>query len=188
MIETSDLALAQKAFRDGNCEQALPIFLKIMNSESNDKAMAAYCLGIIFETGEGVVADDRKAEEYYLISEKAGYQMATYRIGSILHRRGEFEGSFEKFGMIADMNPSAAYWAYRLRKDLPVLFEQEPTYDYFRSLAIRQGHLLAKRDEAKERAFGAKGISKIPGGMRDWIGLIFEIRRALSSGNKLIYQ
>jgi tetratricopeptide (TPR) repeat protein len=182
----ADSELARKLLREGQTQEAIAIYQKLIDENSRLKAGAAYCIGLIYEDAIGIATDQTKAQQYYELAEAGGYKMAKYGLGSIFYRRGDFKKALNKYREVADINPSAAYWCYRILKDSKYLSEKESEADEYLSLAIAQGHMHAICDEIYMRICGKRGIFMVPGGIFDLFILFFRLQKAYSKGEKII--
>lgn len=80
----ADLKAAQEAQQKGDFETALPLFKKAAKSGN---AEAQLTLGLMYETGMGVKADEKEAFSWYEKSAKQGYDMGQLALGDC-YRRG----------------------------------------------------------------------------------------------------
>src|SRR6266478_8524325 len=107
MNDTASLNAAKIMLREKRFQEAIAIFEAVANGKSDASAEAAYCLGIIYHSGEGAAANIVDATKYYLIAEQLGYSMATYRLGGVYNKRGEIPKAYESYQAVAQNNPSA---------------------------------------------------------------------------------
>jgi tetratricopeptide (TPR) repeat protein len=187
MSEYTDLGYALNAVHDHRFKEAVPVLERLVDAEPWVAGVAAYTLGILSENGFGVPKDEQKAIEYYSLSQDADYEMATYRLASIYQRRGDFAEALRYFQMSSQSNPSAAYWCYRILLENPVLRGQEADVEDHLSLAISQGHILAKKVQAFRKLKGNHGLKGIFAGLHEVISTIAAARIAVKNDDKLKY-
>lgn len=181
--DDSHLVQAKEALHRGEVEKAVSTLLDAMSYDSK-KALAAYSLGIIYDSNSDV-HDDELALNYYSIAESGGIDMATYRIAGLKQRMGDNIKSLEMFKKISDRNPSAAYWCYRLiQKNDP----NDPEVEIFLRSAASQGHILAKRDILMEQLKGRRGAIQMAVGAFGMIKLFRETVAAYRAGDEVLYQ
>ncbi|MER9236090.1 hypothetical protein NKI56_29245 [Mesorhizobium sp. M0622] len=185
MSDEDDLQLlqAKQALQRGDMQAATSILLDAMKYEGK-KAAAAYSLGIAYDMDSAFQNTDL-AVEYYSIAESLGSDIATYRIAGVQQRSGNFVEAIERFKRISDSNPSAAYWCYRLIKDVN---PSDPQVEIFRDKGASQGHVLAKRDILIEGLKGKKGIRRMFTSAFGIVKLFHEIKTAAAEKNEILYQ
>gem|GEM_PF-4020305 len=76
----AQLADAQKAFEDGNFEQAFPLFL---NAAEAGDAFAMYAVGFMFRSGLGPIRDDDKALYWYTRAAELGNVESMFWAGAV---------------------------------------------------------------------------------------------------------
>ncbi|MDX8448504.1 tetratricopeptide repeat protein [Mesorhizobium captivum] len=186
MIENPSLAKAKAYLDDKQFDQAIGIYQNLLSEGSHGAAEAAYNLGIIYQAGSGVRSDKSEAKKYYTISEDLGYPMATYRIASMHFANGEAEMALACFKKIADQNPSAAYWVFRILKDHATETEKNSARTYL-YLADKLGHVLAKRIIAMENIKGRNGILNIPAGIIMYFSTVKKMIEVVRDNDKIKY-
>ncbi|TAL83794.1 MAG: sel1 repeat family protein [Beijerinckiaceae bacterium] len=174
--------LKQKKFSD-----ALPVLERLVTAESKASGEAAYCLGILYQSGNGVPVNLERAKTYYSVAAEAGYLMGTYRLGGIYHEEGELGRAYQCYKAVANCNPSAAYWAFRIVTDNNDLDSDPNAPETFLSMAAEQGHVLAQRIIAMKYISGKNGFSKIPWGARLFVKMALATARAVNKDDKLKY-
>jgi TPR repeat protein len=162
----------------GQTREAIDVYERLLAEGGEHVSDAAYSLGIIYHSGIGVPEDSNKAHEYYRKAEHLGNAMATYRLGSLHHREGDTEQALKSFEKVAETNPSAAYWAYRIHAQRS---DGQANSAKYLTLAAGQGHILAARIVAVGFARGDHGIDKIPRG-------IFMYARSIASATKALWR
>ena len=124
------------------------------------------------------------------IVEKAaelGHVRASYFLAGFFKRCGQMEPALQRFRNIAELDRSAAYWAYRILKQHDQLAQEPGEAQKYRALAIRQGHLLAARDEIHERMVGKQGLRRIPGAVIDFLRLLPRLYNAAGKNDRYGY-
>jgi uncharacterized protein len=182
-LNVAKLMLGQKRF-----PEAIGLFKAIVNENSEASPEAAYCLGILYQSGNGVQKSVEEAERYYLIAEQSRYTMATYRLAGIYHRSGELPKAYASYRSIAQNNPSAAYWTYRLLMSDKSLDSNPGAGETYLNSAADQGHVLAQRITAIEHIYGRRGLLKIPVGLYLFLKMACNSVQAASRGEKLKYE
>ena len=189
MDNARSLADAKQLIKEGRVQEAIPLYQRIAEGKSLDAAEAAYSLGILHHSGNGVPRNDDEAEKYYRFAEQLGYPLATYRLAVIYYRRHELKRAFKSFRSVAEANPSAAYWAYRLLLSNPDLAVDRDALQTYLNMAAEHGHVVAQRDLATSYILGRRGISKIPYGLLLYGKAIVAIFRVVVLRNdKMKYQ
>jgi TPR repeat protein len=187
MNDTSSLNAAKKMLQEKRFQEAISNFERISKSASKDAPEAAYCLGMINQIGSGVPANIEEAKKHYLIAERSGYAMATYRLAVIYRDNGEPEKAYRSFQAIAHDNPSAAYWAHWLLQNNNRLDDDPHASERYLNSAAEQGHVLALRIIAMRFVSGNKGITKIPYGLKLFLKMSLNTRRVVNRNEKLKY-
>jgi TPR repeat protein len=187
MNNTPSLSAAKDLVTERRYQEAKAIFERITNERSADSPEAAYCLGIIYQTGSGVPKNVDEAARYYLVAEQSGYPMATYRLGGIYHRRGDLQKAYVSFRSIAQSNPSAAYWAYRLLMIRSQLDSDPDAPAKYLNIAAEQGHVRAQRTIMMRYISGQEGLLKIPHGLRLLPKVVVDIFRVTLKDEKMKY-
>lgn len=182
-LNAAKLMLGQRRF-----PEAIALFKAIVNENSEASPEAAYCLGILYQSGNGVQKSVEEAEKYYLLAEQSDYTMATYRLAGIYHRRGELPKAYASYRSIAQNNPSAAYWTYRLLMSDKSLDSDPSAGEKYLNIAVEQGHVLAQRVMAIEHIYGKRGLLKIPIGLYLFLKMACNTIHAASRGEKLRYE
>ena len=188
MNNVSSLSTAKSLLKQNQFQDAIAIFERITNDKSEDSAEAAYCLGILHESGSGVPKDINKAARYYLMAGQSGYPMAAYRLGGIYYKLGELKKAYDSFRSVAQSNPSAAYWAYGLLMTNRQLDSDPDASEKYLSSAAEQGHVRAQRIIAMRYISGKEGLLKIPHGFRLFANLVRNTFRVTNKGEKMKYQ
>lgn len=186
-VKIYDLNNAKTLLKNKNYHEAISAFDNIVASDSACVGEAAYCLGIIYQSGEAAPKDIKRAEAYYRIADERSYAMAAYRLGGIYNNNCMYADAFVFFKKIAENNPSAAYWAYRLIVDKKIPNHEEDINVYL-ELAAAQGHILAERALAFRYICGRKGIRNIPKGFFRYVKMARNAANVINSGDKLKYQ
>ncbi len=161
MNDTSSLNAAKVMLREGQLQDAIAIFEQIISDNSDELVEAAYCLGILHQSGNGIAKNINEAKKYYLIAEKSGYVLATYRLGGIYYRSDEFQKAYVSYRAVAQKIPSAAYWAHRLLLANKHLDDDPGACETYLNSAAQQGHVLALRVISMEYLSGKRGLVKI---------------------------
>jgi TPR repeat protein len=188
MDDASSLRVAKVLLQEKRFQEAIAIFERIANKGSEDAAEAAYCLGVVHQIGSGVQVSIDKAKKYYLIAQQSGkISIATYRLASIYYSLGELQKAYESFREIAQINPSAAYWAYRILVGNSNLDDDPDASEKYLNSAAEQGHVLAQKIIAVRFIFGKHGVSNIPHGVKLYFKMISSAFRAIKNGEKLKY-
>jgi TPR repeat protein len=187
MNDTASLNAAKTMLREKRFQEAIAILEAITNRKSDASAEAAYCLGIIYQAGSGAPANIHDATNYYLIAEQSGYSMATYRLGGIYYGLGESRKAYDSYQTIAQKNPSAAYWAYRLLALDKNLDTNPNASDKYLNIAAEQGHVLAQRIIAVKYISGSNGLLNVPHGLYLFLKMAWNAFRVTSKGEKLKY-
>ncbi|MER8404504.1 hypothetical protein NKH16_07075 [Mesorhizobium sp. M1307] len=181
--EDIHLLQAKQALGRGDMGTAISILLDAMKYDAK-KAAAAYSLGIVYDM-RGTCHNIDLAMKYYSISEYLGSDLATYRIGGIQHRTGKAAEALETFKKISDKSPSAAYWCYRLTKEMN---PSNPEVEVFLDKAASLGHVLAKRDILLEGLKGKNGVRHIFTSAFSMVGLFLEVKSAVAKKDEMLYQ
>lgn len=187
MAENARLKEAKSKLLEQKYAEAITIYNEILDNGRSGSAEAAYSLAIVHLSGSGVPTDSDKAEKYFLISEKIGYPMATYRLGGLFHAAGNSSKAYAAYQKIADENPSAAYWAYRLLELDQALDVDPGAAERYLTSASNQGHVLAQKVIAKKYLSGKNGLTKIPHGVKLFIRTVINMKRAVVAGDRLMY-
>jgi len=187
MDADSMLRIAKNEMISGDIKVAIKMYENMLEDKGDLVGIAAYVLGMIYQEGTRVDKDNEKSLSYLEFSEAHNCYLATYYLACLKSKQNDKIAAFKKFKEISEIHPSAAYWAYRLLVDETNKIEDEKSWEYYRDLAIEQGHIYAKRDEVRERAFGKKGLSKIIPGIIDWIKLYPEAKAAVRRDDKKLF-
>ena len=189
----NDISLYRKAqdlHRQKRYAEARLQFEKVLEENAPDAAEAAYSLGIYCELGEpgrlSQAERDVLAEKYYGLAEDMGYAMATYRKGTLRHRSGRFEEALESYREIAQSNPSAAYWAYRILADGRCAADEVGAAEGYLNMAADQGHILAQRRVAMQYINGKFGFRSIPHGVKLFLQMTWNLK-VIFKNEKLKY-
>lgn len=162
MDKADSLTAAKLLLRERRLQEAVAMFDRIIDEKSNESAEAAYCQGILYHSGSGVPKDLDQAEKFFLVAERYGYPLASYRLGGMYYRRGDFKRAYDSFRSVAQDNPSAAYWAYRvLIADRRLDKDPDASIKHLNNAAA-QGHVVAQRTLAIRHVLGREGLLKIP--------------------------
>lgn len=188
MNDTVSLNAAKIMLREKRFQEAIATFEAVANGKSAASAEAAYCLGIIYHSGEGAPANIDDATKYYLIAKRSGYPMATYRLGSIYNKRGELRKAYDSYQALAQNNSSAAYWAYRLLALDKNLDTNPNASDKYLNIAAEQGHVLAQRIIAVKYMSGSNGFLNVPYGLYLFLKMARNAVRVAGKREKLKYQ
>lgn len=185
MNHTEELASALTSVHSRRIHKAVPVLRKLAEQKTSERGVAAYSLAILYESGSGVEKSSSEAEKYYILADEAGYEMASYRLGSLAHRRGDVSKALEYYKVGAHENPSSAYWCYRILSDNPILqHEDNENIDYLR-MAESQGHVLAKKVSAVAMIKRGRGLSTKFAGVKKLWTILLETRRAVADKDKL---
>ncbi|SRR5579871_157031 len=164
MDNVPSLSAAKSLIRERRLQEAVAMLGRIIAQKSSESGEAAYCLAILYHSGSGVAKDLNQAEKFFLVAEEYGCRLATYRLGGMYYRRGEFKKAYDSFQSVAQDNPSAAYWAYRvLIADRLVDKDPDASRKHLNNAAA-QGHVVAQRTLAIRYVLGREGFAKIPRG------------------------
>jgi TPR repeat protein len=164
MDNAPSLKTAKLLIRERRLQEAAAMLDRIIDQKSNESGEAAYSLGILYHSGGGVAKDLNEAEKFFLVAERYGNPLATYRLGGMYYRRGDFKKAYDSFRSVAQDNPSAAYWAYRvLIADRRVDKDPDASRKHLNNAAA-QGHVVAQRTLAMRYVLGREGFAKIPCG------------------------
>jgi|NitcycUWRROWE17A_1032939.scaffolds.fasta_scaffold00106_3 uncharacterized protein len=187
MNNVPSLGTAKSLLKENRFQEAIAIFERITNDQSKDSAEAAYCLGILYHSGNGVPKNVDEAAKYYLIAEQSGHPMATYRLGGIYHRLGELQKAYDSFRSVARSNPSAAFWSYRLLTTDRHLDSDPDASEKYLNSAAEQGHVRAQRIIAMRYILGEEGLLKIPYGLQLFFNVVRNAFRVANKGEKMKY-
>jgi len=189
-LTNSALARAKELLLKEKFRAAVAIYNEVIEGGSrwhaNGPCMAAVSLGIAFGA-EGPHQDMIASEKYYLLAEELGSPLATYYLAGRHHRNGNVGEALKRYRAIAEEDASAAYWAYRILDADEGLRTTPGEHQYFRQIAIRNGHLLARRDEVRERILGRRGAWQVPGGIADYFRLYLSAYRAAKAEEDFLY-
>jgi TPR repeat protein len=187
MNDTASLNAAKTMLREKRFQEAIATFEAVANGKSDASAEAAYCLGIIYHSGEGAPANIDDATQYYLIAEQSGYSMATYRLAGIYNKQCELQKAYDSYQTVAQNNPSAAYWAYRLLALDKNLDTNPNASDKYLNTAAERDHVLAQRIIAMKYISGRNGFLNVPYGLYLFLKMAWNAVRVTSKGEKLKY-
>ncbi|KAG2387181.1 hypothetical protein C9374_001513 [Naegleria lovaniensis] len=95
---------AQKNHHDFKCNKYLAF--------ENHYSEALYVLGTLYEWGDGVVLDTKKAMEYYKQAVELNNEYSAFSIGETLENSNDFEGAVKYYTISANLNYAEAQ--YRL--------------------------------------------------------------------------
>ncbi|MDE1907034.1 MAG: sel1 repeat family protein [Rhodospirillales bacterium] len=145
-------------------------------------------LGILYLNGSGVPKNVAKATEYFLLSHNRGYQMGTYHLAGQYQLASKTHQALHLFKLVADTNPSAAYWAFRCLEQLEKSQKgwQDEAEQYLRQ-AVSLGHIEARRTSAIRAIIGYYGVSGIPGGILKFLGIAKAIKQCIEKRERLKY-
>lgn len=187
MNDAPSLNTAKTLLKEKRYREATAILERVTNDNSEDSADAAYCLGIVHHLGGDVPKNVDEATKYYLMAAQSGHPMATYRLGFIYRERNELQKSYDSFRLIAQSNPSAAYWAYQLLSADNKLDSDPNASEKYLNSASEQGHVLAQKIIAMRYISGKEGLLKIPYGLRLFVKVVRNTFRVTNKGEKLKY-
>ena len=187
MFENPSLVQAKELLKSGKFKEAIDIYQSLLAERSDGAAEAAYNLGIVYQVGSGVNVNIAEAEKYYRLADSLGYKMATYRIANLLFKSGNIDEALLFYEKIAESNPSAAYWSYRILNKKNTVNDRAVFVDHYLELAANQGHVLAQRAIAMNFLKGEKGIFKIPLGVKLYINTLVNMTRVVKRDDKLKY-
>lgn len=184
MTDRDELESAQRATHAGRYSEAIPTFKKLAEEKSLIAGEAAYCLAVLYETGCGLAQSSELAESYFRRSETQGYSPAIYQLAGYSLRKRNFKDALRRYSSVAEQNPSAAYWAYRILTENPQLRTMNSEEDIYLDLAARQGHLVARKAQLLATVKGRNGIAAIPLGLAGFVPLFIEMFRAVRRGDR----
>lgn len=187
MNERKELDDAQRAIHAGAFSDAVPVLTTLSDLETAVGGEAAFCLAVLYEVGSGVPQSTDNAVKYFGLAEARGYSPATYQLAGYGLRRDERDYALEKYRSIADCNPSAAYWAYRIIHEDPKLRRRDLEEEYFLDLAAKQGHILARKLLYARQIRGSKGLLRVPAGIFGFLSVYVAAFRAVRAGEKILY-
>lgn len=176
-----DLQRANDYLKKGLVEQAVEILHPIL-AEEGRKAIAAYSLGVSYALNTEY-KNLELAKHYYAIAESEGHRMAGYKIAGILHREGDLKEAFLAYKTIYTVNPSAAYWCYRLAKENK--FED---YRLYLKAAVDSGHVLAIRDDILEQIKGRDGLGAVFRALARIFPFLRHAKAAVSNETESLYR
>jgi TPR repeat protein len=188
MNNAPSLNAAKNMLKEKRFQEATAILERIINDKSEDSAEAAYCLGIVHNTGSRVPKNVDEAEKYYLMAVQSGHPMATHRLGGICYKRGELQKAYDLFRSVAHINPSAAFWAYQLLTLDKQLDSDPDAGEKFLDSAAEQGHVRAQRIISMRYISGKEGLLEIPYGLRLFVRLARNVFRVTHRGEKMKYE
>jgi TPR repeat protein len=188
MKDAPFLSVAKKLLRENRFQEAIVLFEKIVSDRTQYSAEAAYCLGIIHHTGNGVPKSVQDAEKYYLMAAQSGHAVAIFRLGRIYYDHGEFQKAYNLFKSAAKTNPSGAYWAYRVLSAHGQFDNDVNAGEEYLKSAAERGHVLAQRTLATRYIVGSKGVLKIPYGLLLYAKVVYNIIRVINRGEKMKYE
>ena len=113
-----------------------------------------------------------------------GYSPATYQLAGYSLRKTHLQDALKRYRAVADQNPSAAYWTYRLLAENPQFRAHADEDETYLGLAARQGHLIAKKTVLLSKAKGRYGIAAMQSGIIGLIPLFFAMIRAVKARKK----
>jgi TPR repeat protein len=184
VTKREELDTAQRATHAGSYSEAIPTFRRLTENESIIGGEAAYCLAVLYETGSGVVQSSDEAERLFAQSETYGYSPATYQLAGYSLRKGQLKDALERYRSVAEQNPSAAYWVYRLLAENPELRTETNEEQLYLKLAVKQGHLMARKALLLAKIKGRHGITAIPSGVAGLLPLYRAMFRAVKDRDK----
>jgi hypothetical protein len=185
MVDTNRLTTARRHLRDGRIDDGIRELMELVGEGS---AEAPDYLGILYFSGNGVPKDVEKAKSYFLMSHTRGYALGTYHLAGEYNRESNFKGALELFKLIADKNPSAAYWAFRclvsLSKENKKLEAESEKYLIH---AANLGHIEALRTMAIRTIRGRYGLKNIPRGIFKFLGVPRAGRESIAKRERFKY-
>jgi TPR repeat protein len=145
-------------------------------------------LGILYVNGHGVSKNVARATDYFLVSHSRGYPMGTYHLAGQYEIASKTHEALQLFKLVADTNPSAAYWVFRCLKQLAAgQKELEDEAEQYLRQAANLGHIEARRESAIRTIKGHYGISKIPGGILKFLGIVKDAKETIKKRERLKY-
>lgn len=82
----------------GNFAKALPVFQKVsIQGTGFDVTVAHFLLGQMYQSGLGVEANETQAVGYYSLAAAAGWADASYNLGNIYYKNGNYTGAAKAF-------------------------------------------------------------------------------------------
>jgi hypothetical protein len=175
----------RRHIHEGQIDEGIKQCLELVELGS---AEAQDYLGILYCVGIGVPKDRAKAEYYFLLSHNRGYAMGTYHLAGEYQRESKTKEALELHKSIAEINPSAAYWAFR---DLETLAlendELNREADKYLRLASQMGHAQANKTIAIRTIKGNYGLIKIPYGIYLLVKAIVFGVRSVTKGERFKY-
>lgn len=151
---------------------------RAVSAATAGSAAAQLLLGWLYQRGIGVRADDSEAEKWYREAAERDWPHAQFYLGSLYRIRGQYDHALHWFGVAA----AAAYGpaAYQLGR-MHLLGEGVPpnrreAFRWFEDAAAR-GHLFARRNIARDRMRGRRGIREIPRGFLSMLHILYTAAR-----------
>lgn len=184
MTDRDELEAAQRATHAGQYSEAIPTFKKLAKEKSAVGGEAAYCLAILYETGHGLAQSSELAESFFRESEIQGYAPAICQLAGYSLRKRDLDGALKRYISVAEQNPLAAYWVYRVLTENPQLRTRDNEEEIYVDLAARQGHLMARKAQLLAEVKGKKGVAAIPRGLAGFMPLFIAMFRAVRRGDK----
>ncbi|MCV3766935.1 tetratricopeptide repeat protein [Rhizobium sp. TRM95796] len=176
---------ALELINSGAGEEAVKIYEAIGRSNHELYGASNYKIGSIYQNGKGVTPNLELALHFYEKAEQQGLKVASYSLGVVRQERKDYSKALEHFRSVADLNPSAAYWCYRILLNYPDLRSSENEELYYLDLACSLGHLVAKRAYARICLTGQRGLIDFLYGAMIYIRFPFELFFAIK--NKKIF-
>lgn len=179
--EAEVITTAKSLLRNGAFAEAETLLAPAIEAGS---AKAADLLGIAHEIGSGTPKNLALATDYYRVARDRGNALGTYHYGLALYKQSAFAEAFAVLATIAEVNPSAAYWAFRCALILPDMGENSAEATRYLTLAARTGHLGARVKIARQYLRGQNGRLKAPLGYLLIARAFLSGLRALKRGDK----
>jgi TPR repeat protein len=185
MEDTKLLNAARQHIHEGRITEGIELCLRLTELGS---AEAPDYLGVLYRSGTGVQKDKKRAAQYFLMAHNRGYPMGTYHLAGEYQRESKPQEALELYKSIAEINPSAAYWAFRsLEHGVSDNEESSIEADKYLNLAAKMGHVQANKTIAFRMIKGKRGISKIPCGVYLLSRTIVLGMRSVARGERFKY-
>jgi|GEM_PF-1462080 TPR repeat protein len=185
MEDTSRLNSARRHLHEGRVADGIRECVELSDQGS---AEAPDYLGIIYLSGLGAHKDVVKAKNYFLLSHTRGYALGTYHLAGVYHGESNITAALELYKLVADKNPSAAYWIFRcLEKLAPCQKELENESEKYLMQAVKLGHIEALRALAIRTIKGRYGLRKVPDGISKFLGIVEATEESIRKRERLKY-
>lgn len=178
-VSKNDTSAELRAVRDLIRKKAYPkAFAAAQDLATKGVRDGQVLLGWMYQTGNGVECDLDEAERWYLKAVGPGYADAQFYLGALHKRRRDYSKAIEWFEKSsANGYPAAPYEIGRMYLfGEGVKANRETAFKYFED-ADSRGHLFAKRNIAREKMSGRRGLRQIPVGILGMISGLWALVR-----------